>query len=234
MPYFVRLLDTVLPERCVGCGICLTDERCGRAPVCIACAARLESVRAPRCEFCGASLISETGRCIGCRMRDHSFHSHRSLFVYDAAAASLIGAYKTKGVRTLCEFFAPLLWCAWMEGCPDSLLVPVPGNPAWCARRGWDHGTVLVREIARRWNAPFAVALHRSRGRRQKELGYEDRQRNLRGKISVTPAARSVRNRPVSLIDDVYTTGATIDECARVLIACGVTRVDALTVAMDL
>lgn len=234
----LRILDLIIPERCVVCGCLLGECRIGSAPVCGECVGRLRLLDGDRCDCCGVPLISEDTRCLICREREYAYATHRSLYGYDAVMAALIGAYKARGIKPLGVFFANLLWQEWERRGGSSVVVPVPGNPSGCRRRGWDHCGVIAAEMARRYGVPVQDCLRRSRGRRQKDLGYQERQRNLSGKIIAGQKGRArvgeIVGASVMLIDDVYTTGATVQECARVLRKHGACRVDALTIAMDL
>ncbi len=234
----LRTLDLIVPERCVGCGTLLCDARIGPAPVCADCVGRLKPLVGSRCSCCGVPLISEEERCLACREREHVYGTHRSIYGYDAAMAALIGAYKSRGIKTLGVFFAEILRREWERSGSSSVVVPVPGNPAGVRRRGWDHCSVIAEVMARRYRVPVRDCLKRSPGRRQKELGYAERQRNLSGKIAIREGRRvrvdDIVGAPVTLIDDVYTTGATVEECAHVLRGRGAGTIDVLTIAMDL
>jgi predicted amidophosphoribosyltransferase len=107
-------------------------------------------------------------------------------------------------------------------------LVPVPGDP----ERAWQRGDVparcLATELGRIWDVPVVDVLERSRAlRRQRGLSLDERRRNVRGSVSV-PSEVAPR---VCVVDDVYTSGATVDACASACRRAGARRVDVITFA---
>jgi ComF family protein len=219
-------------------GLCLL---CGRpptgglsvarfAPVCGSCRRLLTPVAAPqRCRICSVPLISEYAVCTRCRARRFHFCSSFSLFEYADAVRELIYQLKFANRRSLVPLFAAILEPVVRKTFPGLPIVPVPGNPRAVRRRGWDPMLEVARQLARRCRRRLLCLLRRRPGAAQKSLGYEDRILNLRGTISLcrTPPPQ------VLLLDDVFTTGATADECARVIRAGGAQAVRVLTVAID-
>lgn len=231
------IFDIVLPARCVSCGAIVG----GGGPLCPDCAAGLEPLSGRRCDRCGAPLASEQRRCVRCRSRELAYDSHRSVFAYEGVAKALIVAYKFGGRRSLAPLLAGYL-AAELEtaATPGTVVVPVPASPRGRRRRGFDQVALLGRELERRHGIAVCGALVRRRGREQKRLDFSGRSRNLVGAVRLrhrplVPRGPGGERRPsrVVLLDDVFTTGATINECARVLRAAGVARVEALTLAAD-
>ncbi len=111
-------------------------------------------------------------------------------------------------------------------------LVPVPLHPTREAERGFNQSMLLARRVSRRWGIPVRPrALRRQRFTRpQTDLDADERRRNVRGAFALSRRA-AVDGRHVLLIDDVFTTGATVSECARVLLDAGAATVGVLTVA---
>jgi ComF family protein len=157
------------------------------------------------------------------------------VFIYDGVAKDIIAGYKFGRRLALLPLLAQYLAVElgrW--GAPPVVpVVPVPASPAGRRRRGFDQVALLSRELARRHAVVVCHALTRRRGREQKRLDVAGRSRNLVGAVRVQPAVLAERPGRVILLDDVFTTGATIHECARVLRSAGVSAVDALTLAAD-
>jgi predicted amidophosphoribosyltransferase len=215
----VRVLDLVLPERCAIC------ERPGHA-LCTACASSLTLLRPPVCERCGSPGAWPVRRCGECSGRRLAFASARSAIVYDARARALVRAWKEGGRRGLACEAAVIVADVVVR--TDAALVPVPGDPERAWRRGDVPARALARELARVWGAPLLDVLQRTRLlRRQRGLTLEERRRNVRGSV----LARSAVPADVCIVDDVYTSGATVDACARACRNAGARRVRVVTLA---
>lgn len=214
------MLDLVLPERCAIC------EAPGRA-LCVTCAASLTRLRPPVCERCGSPGPWLVKRCAECAGRRLAFASARSAIVYDAKARAFVRAWKERGRRRLAreasaivaEVIPPLVTIA---------LVPVPADP----ERSWARGDVpsraLATEVASIWGCPVLDVLARTRRlRRQRGLALDERRRNVRGSV----VARADVPDEVCVVDDVYTSGATVDACARACRGAGARVVRVVTFA---
>ena len=225
------LLELLFPGRCLLCGGQLAFQARHGEPLCLDCRASLVPLAADRrCRVCSLPLISERDTCTRCRLREYEFDSNLSLFEYRGAARELIYQYKFRNRLRLAGVLAEHFARALAGHYPGAVLVPAPANPQAVRRRGWDPVERICRALARGHGVPVCRALARRPGPAQKLLGYEARRGNLRGTIWVRrppPAA-------VVLLDDVFTTGATASECARALKQAGASRVDALSLAIDL
>jgi ComF family protein len=197
-------------------------------PVCSSCRTALEPVADPRCPLCGMPLLVEEGRCTRCRSAGYAFTSSAAVFVYRGIVRELVIAFKSGGRSRLASLFAPYLAGLLAERCPGTAVVPVPSRPG---RSGPDAVELLARQLERRHGVRVQRLLRRGRGAAQKSLSYAERLRNLQGRIRVARGMRPAGT--LVLLDDVFTTGATLDACARALIAAGAARVDAVTLAVD-
>jgi predicted amidophosphoribosyltransferase len=166
-------------------------------------------------------------RCAECSGRRLAFASARSAVVYDARARALVRAWKERGRRRLAReaatLVASIVWPPVVDG-----LVPVPGDP----ERAWQRGDVparaLATELGGMWNVPVVDVLERRRALpRQRGLSLDERRRNVRGSVS----ARSEVAQRVCVVDDVYTSGATVDACASACRRAGASRVEVITFA---
>ncbi len=225
------LLETVFPGRCLLCGEWLLLQSDHRVPLCARCAGGMKAQSGPCCRKCGVKLIVEDGICVRCRNTDYSFESSIALFPYATAAKTLLESLKFRGRRRLVPWFAVQAWSALRGAGRLFPLVPVPsrkrtgaqgivGQVTACLQR--NHGMTVTPALERRGGAP------------QKSLNYAERQENLKQRIHLA-AGYDERALPeeVVLVDDVFTTGATLDACARVLRAAGCSRVYAITLAIE-
>jgi predicted amidophosphoribosyltransferase len=151
---------------------------------------------------------------------------------YEGVAADCVRALKFSRARPLAALMAAQL----AAGAPPALLagaavVPVPGHPARVRARGFDQAALLARGLAARTGRPLVPVLRRG-GSEARQLGATRRERLAPGRLPIGLAAAPPR--VAALVDDVHTTGATFDACARALRAAGSERVVALSWARTL
>ncbi|HYV56760.1 MAG TPA: ComF family protein [Candidatus Nitrosopolaris sp.] len=236
MPYWLRVLrDCIFPASCEACEAPLYVGHA--TSLCAACLASMGPLCPPLCAVCGVPLRAGAGiLCRGCVLHPPAFSTAHATTLYRAAPAGAnalaiaVQALKYRRRRIVAQSLGALL----AEHYPfdrDALLVPVPLHPHRLRERGFNQALLLARVLGRRRGLAVAArALIRKRHTRaQPGLAAEERRRNLRGAFAVTSPA-IVRGRHIVLVDDVLTTGATADACARSLLAAGATRVDAYTV----
>jgi ComF family protein len=152
-------------------------------------------------------------------------------YAYDGALRDIIHAFKYEGRRSLARPLAALMRRAAADRLADAdCVVPVPLHPWRQLRRGFNQAADLAGELG----LPVIHALWRVRWTQQQMgLARNDRQQNVRGSMRLSPWRRAdIGDRVVVLVDDVRTTGATLDACARVLLAAGAREVRPVTVAV--
>jgi len=165
----------------------------------------------------------------------YAFDLARSYGRYETAMASAITLLKYHAVRPLGGWFAARL-AELIAREPKSfvadLVVPVPLHPARLRERGYNQAELIARPLARQMRLPMNSALLvRAKPRPEKlKLSRQERWRTVRGAYVLRPGSQ-VDNLRVLLVDDVFTTGATLDACARALRQAGAGRVVAITVA---
>ncbi|MGH7774426.1 MAG: ComF family protein [Candidatus Binatia bacterium] len=120
----------------------------------------------------------------------------------------------------------------FFQGHPWDAVVPVPLHPRRLRWRGFNQAVILAREVSRLWHLPMdPFILLRSRETLpQTQLPEEERRKNVRRAFSLNPA-RSVEGKTLLLVDDVYTSGATVNECSRTLMRAGAKEIHVLTLA---
>jgi len=218
-PYLAALLDLFFPQRCAGCRSRASDVLCG------GCAENLPLLEPPLCARCGMPASFEVPACSGCRGVDLWFEGFRAPLRYEGVGREAVHALKYGGHAGVAErLAAPLLARVLPEGRFD-VVVPVPLHPSRLRRRGYNQAALLARALAGRIGVPFSDKLKAVRRTRdQVELTAAGRRENVRGAFE---ARGRVRGR-VLLVDDVLTTGATMSECARVLLEAGASGVYAV------
>jgi competence protein ComFC len=195
--------------------------------VCEPCLAGLRRLSGPRCARCGAPTAWPVARCRECQGRRLAFASARSAVAYDAAAKALVSAWKERGLRGLAEDAGALV--AEVVPRPRAYTITyVPPDADRALERGHHPAERLARALERRWQLPVVPLLERTRpARPQRGLGLAERRANVRGGF------RAVGGAPtrVVLVDDVYTSGATVAAAASALRTGGARRVDVITFA---
>jgi ComF family protein len=170
------------------------------------------------------------GTCAECGERAFAFCAARCAALLEPPVSRAVVVLKDAGERRYAAVLAGLLVSAatdWLRA--DDVLVPVPASPQALRRRGFDHAADIAQELGRSTGLPVVRALRTTRTADQRSLGRADRFANRAGAFCVSPGVPPPRW--VVLVDDVFTTGATLDAAARVLHAAGVTEVRALAVA---
>jgi ComF family protein len=212
------VLDLLLPQRCVVCGL-------GGMQLCPRCSARLPRIDAPLCERCGAPTAWPVRRCHECAGRRLAFASARAAVFYDDAVRALVAAWKERALRRLADAAAELVLEVVRAPTVD-MLTFVPPEPDRGLRRGHHPPQRLAEALAARWELPLARLLCRRAGKRQRGLSLADRRRNIAGAFTAKGSPPDV-----VLIDDVFTSGATANAAASALRKAGARRVEVVTFA---
>ena len=214
------LLGVVLPSRCAVCGI-------PGPALCDACVAVLVRIAPPVCERCGCPGAWPVRRCVECAGRRLGFARARGALVYDAQARPLVSAWKERGRRDLAGPLAAIV--AEVVARPGvDVITFVPGDRERGRERGHVPAARLAHALGALWSLPVARLLVRLGGsRRQAGLPRAERRRNVRGAFGVRAAVPA----RVALVDDVYTTGATVSACASALRRAGARHVEVVCLA---
>lgn len=224
------LLDVLLPPRCLGCDEALPLDPPGQW-LCPGCRLRLRRLPWPQCARCGTPTPPP---CPVCPRLPAGLVWARSAFVYDGVARRLVRACKFDGWADLVELFADA--CApLLAERPVTALVPVPTSPVRRRARGYGVPERLATALSRRTGYPTIASLVRPRQRRsQTTLSFQERHANVADAFALAPGARPPAGAHLVLVDDVWTTGATIAVCAARLLEAGAGSIGAVTVARAL
>jgi len=223
-----RLVSLVAPPVCLAC----REPEPGGAAVCDPCRAWLVPLRDPRCGRCGTPAGAPVRRCSECRRRALAFRSAWAPFAYEATARRLVAGLKLRGATRAAAFMSAEIGSRAPPGLLSGVLVPVPAHPARRRRTGMNQAACLAAALGRRVGLPVAPVLVRARGSTpQVGLARRERLANARGSVRARRAPPGGR---LVLVDDVYTTGATLDACAGALLEGGADEVVAVTFARAL
>jgi ComF family protein len=227
------LLDVLFPPLCIGC-----REPLGAGHgFCAICWSGIAFLDGPMCDCCGIPFGVDLGadsRCAACLTRPPAFDRARAILAYDETSRGPILALKHADRLELVPGFAH-----WLERTGRALLaetdliVPVPLHPWRLWRRRYNQAAELARALARRTVKPVAVlALERSRSTKSQGAmaSARSRRRNVLRAFRV-PEPALVAGRNILIVDDVLTTGATAEACARALKRAGAAKVQVLALA---
>lgn len=230
-----RLLDALLPPRCLACD----GEVAAQGTLCATCFSGLSPITPPFCGRCGVPFAhggqGAEDLCPRCQQRAPAFLSARAALRYDAGAKRLILPFK-HGDRT--DLAWPLARQMARAGAEllarADLIVPVPAHWRRLLGRRYDQAALLARALGSIAGRPVVPDLLR-RTRRTPPLadkGAAERAVTVEGAFALSRhGQRAVAGRHVALVDDVVTSGATADACAKVLLAAGAVAVEVLAVA---
>lgn len=226
------LIDLFFPPVCALC-----EEALCSGPLCAGCLEKFEAkkITSPLCTSCGIPFPSSGANdheCGGCINGNIPFIRARSAYTYDGAVLEAIHKLKYRGKVTLaCPLGALIAGAAILPEAAPDLIVPVPLHKKRLRHRGFNQSLLLSREVSKALCVPLDyINLKRVRETEQQiNLTALERVRNVSGAFE---AGRTeiFKGKKVLLVDDVFTTGATITECSRVLKKAGAT-VFALTLA---
>lgn len=223
----------LIPHYCLLCHERIEEARDrGSFPLCDNCREKLSGIHGERCSICGRELFAERDICFPCRGKDRSCSELYPLFTYSGAPGALLKSYKSGKRSSLAPFWAELMMRVIAERWPGRVVVPVPPRPEKIKKREWDQIEAIVAVIEKN-GFPVRRILRRAESLQQKRLNRAMRKENARNAYSLAPGPREPLPDAVVLIDDVCTTGATIESCAKALRDAGVRDIAALVLAAD-
>ena len=228
------ILNLVFPLHCLACRAPVEESAVWQ--VCGRCLDDIRPNPRPWCRRCGRSVDFADALCRECRkMPGRHFKRNYSAYLYDGALKECIHKFKYGGISRLSGLFSSLL-IDFIKDNPEilkdiDLLVPVPLGKNRLRERGYNQSSMLTRPISEEFGVLSVDALAKKKSTPpQSELKRESRLINLKGAFEMRPDI-SVNGKNILIIDDVFTTGSTINECASVLKDAGAGRIYSLTLA---
>lgn len=241
MSLFKKFLDLLYPPRCVICRSFLrTDESSepDSLSLCSSCLSGFSRLVSPACPICSRPFLSgikEDHVCEECLRKRPFFDKTVSPYLYDGRIMDAIHQFKYKGKPHIARTLGPLLASfgeQWLAGEKDLVIMPVPLHRKRLRQRGFNQSLLLARYVARRLKGSIDfMSLHRIKDTAvQTGLKRDQRIRNVRKAFKVLER-NAVRGKKILLVDDVATTGSTLNECAKVLKKAGCDKVYGLVLA---
>ncbi len=225
------LLDALFPPICPICNRIASS----RSGICPDCKRKLCHIEEPVCQKCGKPLDEETQWCDDCKRARHVYDEGRGALVYDEYMSTSIYRFKYNKKREFSAVYSRLinerLGDKIRSWAPD-VMIPVPIHKDRLKKRGYNQALLIARDLSKLTKIPVRddLAKRKIATKVQKELGASLRQNNLKKAFNVTPNV--VKYESVLIVDDIYTTGATIDALAACLKAAGVRKVYFVTLCI--
>jgi ComF family protein len=234
------LFATFFPSECRICNAPL--NKVSRLPVCDDCLSALHPIDGPQCALCGERLMTVFGDgiCSACRVEEPPFVRALAYGSYESGLREMIHLLKYEHVRPAAGVLGRMLGEVIQELAAEfkaAIVVPVPLHPSKLRQRGFNQAEEIAKVALKqlkssRLQLTTGALLRRRATETQTGLSRAQRLENIRGAFSVKDGEKlKVSGCDIVLVDDVFTTGTTVSECARVLKRAGAARVFVATVA---
>lgn len=232
------IIDMLYPVRCPVCGDIVTPKL---RRICSPCEKKLQLIAEPRCKKCSKPIDQEQKEyCNDCERKDYHFKRGYSLWVYDSVMKKSVSDFKYRHKKEYAKYYIEQLLQNYGNSitklAPD-VLVPVPIHKSKYRERGYNQAEILAYGIAKELNIPVLphLLIRNKKTLPQKQLSDKERLRNLQQAFILNEKAVSdypdSLNR-VLLVDDIYTTGSTIEACTNVLIKHGIEHICFITLCI--
>lgn len=232
-----RLLNLIYPARCPVCGEIAVPFG---SLICPDCEKKLPVIRGARCKRCSKPIEEEEAEyCYDCRKRSFLCESGFAVFRYNGLMSESVAGFKFRGRREYASYYSARMAgeaARFLQICRPELLIPVPLHKKRYAARGYNQAGLLAEGISRITGIPCADCLERKKNTRpQKQLKCTGRAKNVGDAFAVSERRwEQLPDLPRSavIVDDIYTTGSTVEACARVLKDAGVRHVSFLVLCI--
>lgn len=208
-------LDLLYPKTCYFCGKLCYQQICGE------CKEKVVYIKEPRCKKCGKPVrYEEQEYCGDCQKHKFHYEQGRSLWIHKGAVPWSIYQFKYHNRRIYGEFYAQelyRLYGEWIQSWKIDLIIPVPLHRNRRRKRGYNQAEIVAKHLGKLMNIPVdtKAVIRNKYTKPQKILDNKERRKNLKDAFEVRKPELKFRN--ILLIDDIYTTGSTIDEIAKIL-----------------
>lgn len=222
-------VDGIFPPACPICSKPAPVVKSVRLDVCMSCMDKLEYIKEPYCLKCGKEIEDFSKEyCYDCMRFEHSFDFGRAVFSYTEGIKKSIYRYKYKNKREYSLYYAKEMAKKWgkdIKRWAPQVIIPVPLHEKKLRQRGYNQAALIAQNLGRILNIPVddGILIRIRNTTPMKELNDSERVNNLENAFNIT--RNVVKYNKVLIVDDIYTTGSTIDECSRILKLNGVEKV---------
>jgi len=226
-----KLLNILFPESCPVCKEPSRDHII--APICTQCWDRISPYSGPICQICGKPLVSEASiTCADCIVNKPMFKTARSFGLYEGVLREAINLLKYQGIKRLSKPLSKMMFALLGDNYSVDAVVPVPLYKKRLRQRGFNQSALFAKHLANYIGVPlFLNCLIKVKDTMpQVELNAEERRKNIKNSFAVI-SREFIQGRNILLVDDVFTTGATVRECSKLLKKAGAQDIYVLTLA---
>ena len=209
--------DSMFPE--YSCFVCGREIEGLEYHICDDCKKNLPFIDGHVCSKCGQPILKGSAYCDNCRSREFVFDEARAVFEYNEQTKGTILGVKYRNEKYLAKFFAKFMFDTLENwGIDVDVVIPVPTTKTRLKERGYNQAELMANELAKLLEVPILAnaVSKRENTQKQKELTFKERQENMKGVFSLDK--RFILNfKNILIVDDVFTTGATVNELSKEL-----------------
>ena len=221
-------IDLFFPRQ-VKCMFCKRETRV--YGICDECYKSLPFITGISCHRCGGRMIGKGNVCVECKNRHSALDRNYAVLEYEDVIKGKVNSFKQGGVRYLGETFAYLIQEKYEEIADNiDVIIPVPISDSRRKSRGYNQSEILCNELMDTGKVNVNILTRPEDTPHQTGLGRKNRLENLKDAFKVKDK-KSIKRKVVLLVDDIYTTGSTLNECARTLKDAGASKVIGLVLA---
>jgi len=225
-----KFIELVFPENNTCCICGYWDEEIGKKYICRECLLKLKSLQGHKCKICSKPLISSGDICMECIETPKFFKKVYSPYKYEGLLRDVIKDFKYNNKPYYYKMLGELLYQHIKDEKIDfDIITYVPLHKNKKRRRGYNQSQLIAKYIGNRMNVSSEKLIKRLVDTKpQNQLNREDRKNNLKNTFS---SEKKIKNKNILLVDDVYTTGTTLNACSEALLKVGAKNIYALTLA---
>ena len=235
MQLLAKFISFLLPNRCLLCGKVIHSD----SSICANCFEKITFITEPYCQHCGRPFISNIEQsdnmlCVDCLMHKDNFRLCRAAIEYDEFSKKLLLDFKFADHVENKKLLAKWLYLAGKDifTAGADIIIPIPLHYTRLLKRKYNQSAILAKELSvlTGIEVEYNILKKIRRTLPQAKCNKTERKRNVKDAFAVL-SAEKIKGKRIILIDDIFTTGSTMKECAKILLKAGAMSVDALTVA---
>ena len=234
---FRNFLTNTLYMKDIKCLYCERElDKDSRYCVCDDCLGTLPFITGKVCEYCGEPIQSLATYCMRCKTHiDRGFDKARAMFLYRNQISKAIKDLKYFGKKYIAEYLSNFLYDVYIrDGFDDDIVIPAPISEKGLKNRGFNQTELLCESFAKNgFEVNNTCVVKDKETENQAKLNFKERQTNLLGAFKVVDK-NAIKNKNVLLVDDIFTTGATVSEISFALKKAGAKRVDVITLCHEM